>query len=101
MGQGGMGQGMGQGGMGMGQGMGMGMGQKSKATKPADAGVVWVLKSGEIRPVEVKIGLSNGVSTAVEGNLNPADSVVTGVSSTFVARTGTSTQSPFVQQRRR
>jgi len=65
----------------------------ANAKKEHDRGQVWVLDTGFVRPVEVGIGLSDGIQTEiVSGELVEAQSVVVGESQ---AADGEGTTNPF------
>jgi HlyD family secretion protein len=70
-----------------------GAGAAAAATRRApgatDRGQVWVLHNGQLKPVPVQVGLSDGTNTeVVAGNLQPGDTVV------MNAITGTSAPVP-------
>jgi HlyD family secretion protein len=45
--------------------------------EPVESHTLWVLQGGDIRPVSVKLGLSDGTATeVVEGDLKEGDEVV-------------------------
>lgn len=65
---------------------------KQISAKRAQRGLLWVLESGNLKPVRVKTGLTDGSYTAVEGMVAEGAEVVTGqVSGT----TNQTQQSPF------
>ncbi len=68
---------------------------------PAGAKKVWIKREDkQIYPVEVKIGLSNGITTEVRGELSPRDSVVIGKESAAAAgQKAGGARSPFLQSR--
>jgi HlyD family secretion protein len=75
----------------------------ARAWKPADqnerAGVVWVKEGEFVRPVEVKLGASDGVNTAIlSGNVREEQEVVTGESAD---KSPAVTKNPFIPQLRR
>ena len=55
-------------------------------------GKVFILQNGKPKFVKVKVGLSDGTKTEVEGELDAGDSVVTGMIS---SETGTTAAKPF------
>jgi hypothetical protein len=57
---------------------GHGQWKRPDSGQAPDRGRVWVLKAGNPARVPVKLGLSNGGFTAVEGELQPGDSVIVG-----------------------
>ena len=57
---------------------------------------IWILDGKQIKPVRVKIGLSDGTNTEVEGNLHEGEAVVVGA----LAQSGAQQNNPFVQGRR-
>lgn len=60
-------------------------GYENKELTPGHYFVVWVLDGKQIKPVRVKIGLSDGTSTQVAGDLTAGDVVVVG---TLLTETG-------------
>jgi HlyD family secretion protein len=70
------------------------------AAAKLNSGVVWVLQGNLVRPVRVKIGLSDGALTEVAGEaLQEGQSVVTGEKQSATAQT--SSANPFTPQLRR
>ena len=57
------------------------------------ATLVDVLRNGALTPVQVQTGITDGVSTQIVSGLSAGDQVVTGVSSTTVAKTTSKTTS--------
>jgi len=58
---------------------GGGMSYQDRELKPGSFFMVWVLDGKQIKPVRVRIGLSDGTSTQVEGNLQPGEPIVVGM----------------------
>lgn len=67
-----------------GSGPGQG-GYVNRELKPGNYFVVWVLDGKQIKPVRVRIGLSDGTRTQVDGNLTAGEAVIVG---TLVTGTG-------------
>ena len=62
------------------------------------SGQVWLLQDGQLHPVQVEIGISDGTATAVSSNdLHERSSVVTGLATAAAATP--STGSPLIPQR--
>ena len=71
-----------------------------RAAAKGNSGVVWVLQGNLVRPVKVKIGLSDGALTEVAGAaLQAGQSVVTGEKQSASAQA--SAANPFTPQLRR
>jgi HlyD family secretion protein len=67
---------------------------------PTRGSAVWVLQEGQVRPVTVKAGISDGTLTAITGGeLHDRMQVVTGQAMTGASSTAQSTRSPFMPQR--
>jgi HlyD family secretion protein len=68
--------------------------------KPGErGGIVWLKEGGFVKPVEVKLGISDGANTSVTGGeLQEGAEIVTG---DVAANTQSSAQNPFVPQVRR
>ncbi len=79
-----------------GVGQGGQQGFQTRELTPGSYFRVWVLDGKQIKPVRVKIGLSDGTNTAVEGNLQEGEAVVVG----SLTQTGAQQYNPFVQGRR-
>jgi hypothetical protein len=61
---------------------------------------VWVLENGQLRSVRVRIGLTDGMTTAVLGDLlGEQVQVVTGVAAAKTTATAPSSSSPLIPQR--
>lgn len=72
---------------------------KQDQTRKARTGVIWLKDGDFVRPVEVKVGITDGTNTAVEsGALQEGQQVVTGEAAE-TAQSGT--QNPFVPQIRK
>jgi HlyD family secretion protein len=66
---------------------------KPAGSVPSDRGTIWVLEKGELRPSEVRTGLTDGILTeVVEGELHEGQVVVVGQKS---QAGGAGTVSPF------
>ncbi len=87
----------GQGGHPFGQ-AGGGQSYQDRDLTPGSYFMVWVLDGKTIRPVRVQIGLSDGTSTQVSGDLRPGEPVVVGMLSNGPAGQGQS--NPFAMRRR-
>ncbi len=70
---------------------------QNRELRPGSYFMVWVLDGKQIKPVRVKIGLSDGTSTQVEGDLTPGEPVVVGMLSNGAASQRQS--NPFVGRR--
>jgi HlyD family secretion protein len=68
---------------------------KHGALQDSASGRVFILTDGKLSRVPVKVGLSNGGFTAVEGELKPGDSVIVGVMSIDKNNTAAQQRSPF------
>ncbi len=77
---------------------GGGQNYQDRDLTPGSYFMVWVLDGKNIRPVRVRIGLSDGTSTQVSGGLRPGESVVVGMLSNGPSGQGQS--NPFAMQRR-
>lgn len=86
----------GQGGQAFGQAGGQGY--QDRDLTPGSYFMVWVLDGKQIKPVRVQIGLSDGTSTQVSGDLKPGEPVVVGMLSNGPAGQGQS--NPFAMRRR-
>jgi HlyD family secretion protein len=76
-----------------------GSGAKQKQESKERNGAVWLKEGGYVRPVEVKLGASDGANTAiVSDGLQEGQEIVTG-ETTETAMAGT--QNPFIPQFRR
>ncbi len=72
--------------------------ENSGAFVEQTSGYVWVMRNGEIRPVKVKLGLSDGNYTEIESDsLRPREWVATGVQTGSYSAGGRS-RSPFMPQ---
>ena len=61
---------------------------------------VWVLAGGELQPVRVRTGISDGTTTAiVDGSLDEHAQVVTGIVATQASSSAPSSASPLIPQR--
>jgi HlyD family secretion protein len=87
-------------------GKGKSEGSRQQAAKPSRgqaegaSGLVWASEGEYVRPVEVRVGLSDGTNTEVEGRgLTEGMKVVTGLQTEVVSETGTS--NPFTPNFRR
>jgi HlyD family secretion protein len=66
-----------------------------------EGGRVWTVRDGQLRPVRVETGISNGTATAVlDGDLSEDMSIVTGLVASNTTATA-STASPLIPQRMR
>jgi len=65
---------------------------------PGRGGRVWVLEEGQPRAIPVSVGITDGATTAVEGQLTEGTRIITG-SATQTASSAPS-GSPFIPQRR-
>ncbi len=83
---------------GGGQSSGQGNGQsfQNKELTPGSFFRVWVLNGKQIRPVRVRIGLSDGTNTEVDGDLKAGEPVVIGM----LSQAGGQQNNPFMQRRR-
>ncbi len=70
---------------------------QDRELRPGSYFMVWVLDGKQIKPVRVQIGLSDGTSTQVEGNLTPGAPVVVGMLSN--GSTSQRQANPFVGRR--
>lgn len=71
----------------------------TRGTRPADMARVWTLENGQLKPVRVGTGVSDGMTTAIlEGELADGTTVVTGVASTS-ASAGSTASSPLFPRR--
>jgi HlyD family secretion protein len=57
---------------------------------------IWVKKGGDIYPVEIKKGLSDGIFTEIEGSIKENDDVVTGINHSDAATKASTKQNPFI-----
>jgi HlyD family secretion protein len=58
------------------------------------SGVVWAVQGQQVRPIQVRLGLTDGTMTEVEGqDLTDGMEIVTGVQSGTATKSGTSAQS--------
>lgn len=71
--------------------------ENSGAFVEQTSGYVWVIKGDQIHPEKVKLGLSDGNYTEIDGNVHPGEWVATGVRSGGYAEGGPS-RSPFMPQ---
>lgn len=77
---------------------GGGMNYQDRDLNPGSYFMVWVLDGKQLKAVRVRIGLSDGTSTQVEGNLEPGEQVVVGMLS---SGSGSQAQTnPFMARRR-
>jgi HlyD family secretion protein len=68
--------------------------------RPADVARVWTLQEGQLRPVRVRTGISDGVLTAIlEGELQEGAAVVTGVTASTTATAAQPASSPLIPRR--
>lgn len=70
--------------------------------RPADQTMarVWALQEGQLRPIRVRTGISDGAVTAiVEGELAADATIVTGVSSSATAASSQPASSPLIPRR--
>lgn len=58
---------------------GGGMNYQNRDLTPGSFFMVWVLDGKQIRPVRVRIGLSDGTDTQIDGDLKPGEPVVVGM----------------------
>lgn len=103
--EGGGGRGEGQGrGEGRPQGMGQGQGQpgggKQSELAPGSMARVWIKDGAKLKPVRVKIGLSDGTFTEISGEITQGTDVVIGVINQNNAAPTQQQQSPFQGMRR-
>jgi HlyD family secretion protein len=88
-------------GMGQGMGSGQGMGREHNNHGPGaegQRGTMWVFEGGNLKPMRVRIGLTDGSFTQVEGKVTEGMEVVTGQSNQSAAKTQTQQQNPFAPQ---
>ncbi len=80
------------------QGAGQGSAQslQNRELSPGSYFRLWVLDGKQIKPVRVRIGLSDGTNTEVAGDLNAGQQVVIG----SLTQSGGRQNNPFMQQRR-
>lgn len=76
---------------------GGGMNYENRDLTPGSYFMVWVLDGKQIKPVRVRIGLSDGTSTQVEGDLKPGEQVVVGMLSNGSGQQGET--NPFMRRR--
>lgn len=77
---------------------GGGTNYQNRDLNPGSYFMVWVLDGKQLKAVRVRIGLSDGTSTQVEGNLEPGEQVVVGMLS---SGSGSQAQTnPFMARRR-
>ncbi len=70
---------------------------QNRELTPGSYFMIWILHGKQIDPVRVKIGLSDGINTAVDGKLNPGEPVVVGMLSNGAG--GSRQTNPFVGRR--
>ena len=70
---------------------------QTRELTPGSFSWVWVLEGKQIKPVRVKIGLSNGTDSEVEGDLHVGENVVVG---TLDQSASTRQNIPFAPGRR-
>ncbi|MCK9422180.1 MAG: efflux RND transporter periplasmic adaptor subunit [Bacteroidales bacterium] len=74
-------------------------GGESQAGKPKP-GMIWIRDGEVLRPVRVRVGLTDGSYTEVKGrNLNEGAVVVLGMNNSVTSPSGTQQQNPFIPQR--
>lgn len=80
------------------QGVGQGGGQsfQNRELTPGSYFTLWALDGKTIKPVHVRVGLSDGTNTEVAGNLSAGQQVVIG----SLTQAGGRQTNPFMQQRR-
>ncbi len=76
---------------------GGGMNYQNRELTPGSHFMVWVLNGKQIKPVRVQIGLSDGTSTQVEGDLKAGEQVVVGTLSSGSGQQGET--NPFMRRR--
>jgi len=78
-------------------GKGLGSGSTRSSVRSGNSGVIWLLEGQYVRPLSVRVGLTDGATTEVQGNgLTENLQVVTGVQTPVMKRTDGS--NPFTPQ---
>jgi HlyD family secretion protein len=75
---------------------GMGTGGNFQKAGRSDRGTLWILAGGKLKPQRVRLGLSDGSYTQVEGKIAEGDEVVTAQANSTTSTKSTQTQqNPF------